>query len=391
MCGRSIRLLAAIVVLLVPSLGLADDGTSPVFFSGFPIGASGSYTVTSNLAAVPGCPPIVIIAPGLGGQVDLDLNGFNLDNGACGTPVIQILSPAAKVRIHDGSLSGGSSSIEVPLPAGFPPVQHVDIERVKSLAATGAAIHLGDVISATIRNSEITGAGGGAGILWDGSGAPGGGTIENNVVRVVSAGIIVPAGCSSVAILNNRIEGVAAGCGVVPPVPIGIGIFLAGCAAALVSENTVEEVCSEGISLRSCKTCKLYDNLVWAAGSHGIRLDAATINTLVLNNDSSGNGFPFAGDGLLVEGDGNVIERNVLNSNARWGLHFSGPASIPPNPGLACGNTFGRNTARGNAGPAGPCAGAPALFPPNSCNSPACGAAPNSTYGDNLIAGPPIF
>jgi hypothetical protein len=108
----------------------------------------------------------------------------------------------------------------------------------------------------------------------------------------------------------------------------------------------------------------------------------------VLNNNSSGNGFGVpgvTGDGLFVEGLQAMIDHNQLNANSRVGLNFQGPG--------ACGSTFGRNTARANLGIAAPaCPGAPALFPPNSCNgAPACGANPQSTFGDNLIPGPPVF
>jgi hypothetical protein len=90
---------------------------------------------------------------------------------------------------------------------------------------------------------------------------------------------------------------------------------------------------------------------------------------------------------MLVDGTQNLIERNTLNSNAGFGLRFCSP-------GASCANTFGRNMARGNGGaalaPCGACGGVPALFPPQSCNIAGC-AVPNSTFGDNLIPGPPIF
>ena len=67
----------------------------------------------------------------------------------------------------------------------------------------------------------------------------------------------------------------------------------------------------------------------------------------------------------MVAGTQNLIERNLLNGNGGFGLQFCIP-------GDSCNNTFGRNMARGNGGavigPCGACAGAPALFPPNSCN-----------------------
>jgi parallel beta-helix repeat protein len=222
--------------------------------------------------------------------------------------------------------------------------------------------------------------------LWDGPGFIKHGTIEGNLLRRTSAAIVIMNNCSSVGVLNNRIEEPALGGGIFA----GYGIALANCGAALVSENTVESAKVEGIFLRQCKGSKVFDNVVRGCGGNGIHIDPGSTDTLILNNVASGNGasaLPSGGDGLLVEGAANLIERNLLNNNAGFGLHFCVP-------GISCNNTFGRNMARGNAGailgPCGACGGAPALFPPNSCNIAGC-ALPNSTFGDNLIPGPPIF
>src|SRR6185295_2749675 len=180
----------------------------------------------------------------------------------------------------------------------------------------------------------------------------------------------------------------------------GDAIVLDGCDGTLVSENTIQAASRRGIDvLCGSGGNKLFDNVIFAAGSLGIHLDPSATDNLILNNvvSSSGGGGFGPADALLVEGARNLIERNVLNAGTGFGLHFCGPA--------ACANTFGRNMARGNAGGFSPicvpaaCNGAagtmgPVLFPPNACNQPiGCPAAvgPNSTYGDNLIPGPPIF
>jgi parallel beta-helix repeat protein len=89
-----------------------------------------------------------------------------------------------------------------------------------------------------------------------------------------------------------------------------------------------------------------------------------------LNNVLTMNGQ----HGLWVQGTRNLVERNTLNGNTGCGLFLMGPM-----------NTYGRNMARGNGGlGCGPCF---ALFPPESCD-----AAPgNTSFGDNLIPGPPVF
>ena len=58
----------------------------------------------------------------------------------------------------------------------------------------------------------------------------------------------------------------------------------------------------------------------------------------------------------FVAADGNHVERNVLNNNgggpfATWGLHFNSTSDD---------NTYGRNSATGNLGPAGSCPASPA-------------------------------
>jgi parallel beta-helix repeat protein len=365
------------VVLIVPFLAgavLAAEGRTPVFAPGTVLGADGKYIVTRNLAGGAGA-VITIGAP----NVDLDLNGFLL-TGA-GGPVISVQPGMDHVSIHNGVLSGGTVGIEA-----LGPTRKVDIEDVKIHNPTGAqGIHLGDVEGAVLRRNEITDTPS-EGISWDGPGTVKHGTIENNLLRRTSAGIVVN-NCSSVAILNNRLEEPGTGAGGAFP---GNGIVLLSCQGSLVSENTIERSRVDGIFLLNSKGNKLFDNVVRTSAGNGIHIDGGSTDTLILNNVASGNGtglLATGGEGLLVEGTQNLIERNELNSNAGFGLRFCIA-------GGSCANTFGRNMARGNGGallaPCGPCGGAPLLFPPNSCNIAGCGV-PNSTFGDNLIPGPPIF
>ncbi len=364
------------VVLIVPFLAgavLAAEGRTPVFAPGTLLGVDGKYIVTRNLVAGAGS-VITIGAP----NVDLDLNGFLLTGG--GAPVISVLGGVDHVTIRNGVLAGGTIGIEIP---GL--TRKVDIEDVKIHDSGTQGIHLGSVEGAALRRNEITDTGS-EGIAWDGPGTVKHGTIEGNLLRRTSAGIAVT-NCSSVAILNNRLEEPGVGAGGAFP---GNGIVLASCQASLVSENTIERSRVDGIFLLNAKGNKLFDNVVRAAGGNGIHIDGGSSDTLILNNVASGSGtggLATGGDGLMVEGTQNLIERNELNSNAGVGLRFCFA-------GFSCANTFGRNMARGNAGgaptPCGACGGAPALFFPNSCNIAGC-AVLNSTFGDNLIPGPPIF
>jgi parallel beta-helix repeat protein len=353
-----VLLLACLVVLnLIPATPAAE-GRTPVFAPTV-ITTNGRYIVTRNIVGT-GAGPVIDIATD---NVDLDLNGFLLTEPAGAFPVILISGPTRQVTIHDGTLALGSAGIEAPAPG-----EKLVVEGVKSQGAGGAGIHNVDIQTIVIRRSVVEGSGG-TGILIDG-GAIHSGAIENNVLQDVGGdGIFFNSG--SVGILNNRIARSG-----------GTGISLFNSAGSLVSENTIVDAAGDGLLVRSGKGNKLFDNVVRGNGINGIHLDPATSDTLVLNNVSAGNGSAVGGHGLLVEGDQNLIERNTLNSNTGAGLFF---------PAIGCQNTFGRNMARGNGGVGLPaCGGVPALFPPNSCN--VCpGATANSTFGDNLIPGPPIF
>lgn len=374
MLRKLVRLSIVCILPLAVGAALAAEGRTPVFAPGTFLGADGKYIVTRNLAGGAGA-VITIGAP----NVDLDLNGFLLTGG--GAPVIAVMGGVDHVVIRNGILSGGTIGIDV---AG--PTRKVDIEDVKIHDPSVQGIHLGDVEGAALRRNEITNTPS-EGIAWDGPAFVKHGSIESNLLRRTAAAIVVTNNCSSVAILNNRIEEPMNAGGAFP----GNGIVVAGCGATLISENTIERAAADGIRVVASKGNKLFDNVIRACAGNGINIDPGSNDTLVLNNVASGNGtgaLPTGGSGLMVAGTQNLIERNLLNGNAGFGLQFCIP-------GGSCNNTFGRNMARGNGGgvvgPCGACAGAPALFPPNSCNVGCPAATPNSTFGDNLIPGPPIF
>jgi parallel beta-helix repeat protein len=373
MLRRLVRISAVLIVPLSVGIVLAAEGRTPVFAPGTFLGADGRYIVTRNLAGGAGA-VITIGAP----NVDLDLNGFLL-TGA-GAAVISVLGGVDHVTIHNGVLSGGTVGIEA-----LGPTRKIDIEDVKIHNPTVQGIHLGDVEGAALRRDEITDTPS-EGFLWDGPASTKHGTIEDSLLRRTSAAMVITNNCSSVAVLNNRIEEPGTGAGGAFP---GNGIVLASCGASLVSENTVERASVDGIRIVASKGNKLFDNVIRACGGNGIVIDPGSTDTLVINNVASGNGtaaLPSGGSGLMVAGTQNLINQNLLNSNAGFGLQFCLPA-------VSCSNTFGRNMARGNTGAVvGPCGPCVALFPPNSCNIAGCPAAtPNSTFGDNLIPGPPIF
>jgi hypothetical protein len=192
---------------------------------------------------------------------------------------------------------------------------------------------LGDVEGAALRRNEITDTAA-EGIIWDGPGFTKHGTIEGNLLRRTSAAMVILNNCSSVAILNNRIEEPAVGGGAFP----GFGIVLAAAAPRWFRRTPSRPPRSTGSSSGKAEETSS------STTSSGVAAATASISTRrartlwFLNNVASGNGtagLPSGGDGLLVEGSQNLIERNLLNTNAGFGLHFCIPRPLATTPSVA--------------------------------------------------------
>jgi len=373
--------LALLVAVGAIPPALAAEGRTPVFAAGTVIVDDGSYVVTAPLLGGGG--PVVTVNAF---KVDLDLNGMVLTNLGANFPVIAVLPGVDQVTIRNGVLSSGSVGIEALGQTRIVTIE--DVRIVDMVVGAGQGIHLDDVRTAAIRCVEIADTLG-EGILWDGGFLRRHGTIEDNLVQRTAGGIVLiaPGEGFSLAVRNNRVfESGTGGTGAFP----GYGIVVAGFSGSIVAENTVSEARNDGIFVRQSRGVKIYNNSVSGSGGNGIHLDSSAFGNLVLDNVATSNGtaqLPIGGSGLLVEGGGNMIQGNLLNNNLGYGLQFC-------NANTACGNTFGRNTARNNqavvTGPCAACAGTPALFPPDSCNI-FCFPTQNSTFGDNLIPGPPVL
>jgi len=360
------RFLYAIPVLVgiaATGAAMAAEGRTPVFAPTV-IVMDGKYIVTRNIMGS-GAAPVVEIAAA---NVDLDLNGFTLTEPGGGFAVI-LVSAFSEVTIRNGTLVSGIMSVDAPVGG-----RKLILEDVKSQDALGGApgaLHAFGVENVVIRRCVVVGAPGMPGIFVEGP-LMKSGTIEKNVIRD-SGGGIWAMGVSSLSILENAIEGTTPG----SATP---GIALMG-AGNLIALNTIQEADGPGIDIRTTSQGnKLYNNVVFSSGGHGIAigpspLALATGNNLVLDNVVTFSG----GSGLWVAAEQNKIEGNVLNENAGCGLFFVAATSV--------GNTFGRNMARGNAGVACGPAICPPLFWPDSCD----GGVANDSYGDNLIPGPPVF
>ena len=351
------RIAVTCLLLSATTLALAAEGRTPVWVPGTVIAAPGRYILTRNLVGGGAVPTVDIAAP----NVDLDLNGFTIDSVG-GVAGIRISAPS-EVRVHDGEIRNASAGVEVL--AGGSRVVLEDL-RIESTLAVG--IRILDVASFAIRRAVINNSGGDA-IRVEGP-APKEGSIEDSQIRRAPGfGILVDT-ANGVTIRNNNLDEFSSE-----------GVVLSKCHGCLVIENTVTRASgSGGILVLNSFGDKLVNNTVSECRTNGIRVDPGSGDALVLDNVVRRNGFPVGpGHGLLVEGDRVMVQGNVLTDNNGFGLRLTATSSL-------C--TFGRNTARGNSGfGGGACAAAPPLFPPNSCND----GAVNSTFGDNLIPGPPVF
>ena len=373
--------LALLVVVGAIPPALAAEGRTPVFAAGTVLVEDGSYVVTAPL--VGGAGPVITVNAY---KVDLDLNGMILTNSGANFPVISVLPGVDQVTIRNGTLSSGSIGIEALGQTRSVAVE--DVKIVDMVVGAGQGIHLGDIRTVTIRRVEIADTLG-EGISWDGGFLRRHGTIEDNLVQRTAGGIILtaPGEGFSLSVRNNRVF--EAGTGNAGAF-VGYGIVVGGFNGSIIAENTVNAARVDGIFVRQSRSMKIYNNTVSGSGGNGIRLDPGSFGNLVLDNVAVSNGtalLPIGGSGLLVEGGSNTILGNLLNHNLGFGLQFC-------NANLSCGNTFGRNTARFNqggvTGPCGACGGTPALSPPDSCNV-VCFPTQNSTFGDNLIPGPPVL
>lgn len=390
--SRRLLKFVAPALLLAALPAMAVDGqipipNTPVFATPIVIGAPGSYVLTRNLMPTGPGPIINVAIAGAPGDVQIDLNGFVLNNSANPVdPVVRVtVGGPSELSIRNGTLYGGSAGIEVAGPARKLIVEDVKISDFTSAGPPGG-ITLTDVQNFAIRRTVIMDGPAGPGIFIA-AGFPRQGTIEDNLIRRTQDGIDAIPGTFGLEISNNRLLEI------LPGGFFGAAINIDGGTGCLIAKNTIVGLPGvvAGIQLRGTPGCKIYNNVV-SIVTTGIALVAGADDSLVLDNVVQ----RVCGDGLFIDTARNHVEGNVLNANggcggppAGFGLHF-GPASLD--------NTYGRNTARGNAGapcvfvpPVEPCAamgGGGGSFPPEFCNESPAGIG-NTSNCDNLMPGPP--
>ncbi len=350
---RTARLLIVPIItsgLLIAIPAVAGEGRQPIY-QPTTINAPGKYVVTRNISAAGMGVPVIDIRSG---DVDVDLNGFTLTGDAL-FPVVLALK-VDNVTVRNGTVKDGETGVRFKGDPDDPPYRKAVAEDINAIGGTWG-IWLSDYTDFAVRRNNVTSTGGDAILVQGHQTATTMGTIEHNrVFDIDDPGIVVTRG-SSVGILNNRVEDLTDG----PGIHYGNG------SGGLIAGNTVliTGAGGHGIEVYDSQGCKVADNVVREAAGNGIYVWPGNANdNLVIENVVSASG----GDGLRVEGQLNHIECNVLNSNTGYGLYMTVASGM---------NTFGRNTTRGNAGPA--CGN------PDFCNL----GGGNASFGDNLIPGPP--
>jgi len=338
------------VLVCASSVALAAEGRTPIYAPGTVITSSGKYILTRSLSG----PGIQINAS----VVDLDLNGFEVE--ANGGVAIQVA--ANEVRIHNGTLTNASVAID----GG---VTRAVIEDLRITTATIAGIRLNSVNNFMIRRVLITSTGDGIRII---NGSPSHGRIESCQLAGGSGRGISIDGASSSSIVDNNVTYFT-----------DEGIYVGSCDACLVSRNTVTQSGGLGAIYLSGvgRGVALTGNTATANRSHGMHIATGARSTVVENNVLTENGSgPGGGDGLRFEGSTGKVVGNTMDANNGVGLNFTSTSYWV---------AYGRNSARNNSGTGTtpPCTGTPTLVYPESCNN----GSSNTTFGDNLIPGPPLF
>jgi parallel beta-helix repeat protein len=312
------------VIFCLAAPTLAGEGRIPIWQ---PItiapGGEGKYFLSRDVSAAGGTPAIDILS-GVG-EVDIDLNGFTIS--AVDADVIRAVQ-IESLTVRNGTIQGGVTGIYVD------ETQQVVIEDVKAQSNGQDGFYV-RALAFAIRRNIVTDAAR-TGIEVQGFNELTQGLVQNNVVR--RAGLR--------------------------------GIELVGCVGCIVTENTVWSCESVNIAVVFCRGCEIYNNTSYDAGTRGIY--ALADESLILDNVSSHN----TESGIVVSGNGrNTIERNVANNNGEAGIWIA-----------SGGNTFGRNTARGNLTMPGTLCVAtpPPCVAPDICIDDAT----TTSFGDNMGPNP---
>jgi parallel beta-helix repeat protein len=280
---------AILVCLIVIPTVLGGEGAIPVW-QPTTISQPGEYVVTRNIRSTPGQTVIWIQSS----DVEVNLNGFTVENTGTTGYVIRIANGLDNVVIRDGCIRGG---------------------------ATGVYMEGGDTRVSVLDNR----------IKADSYGIGANGCdrcrVSGNIIEARNFdGVQIPG--DELSVTGNTIS------------PSGrYGIYMPSGESAHIADNLITD-CEKGIWLISLDGSRIAENVIRGCSGDGLQLSEARGNQ-VLDNTVSG----CTGNGLWIDGSAgtpaafNQVEENLLSENGQ---------------GLVLGswsqnNVYRANTARGNA------------------------------------------
>lgn len=252
---------------------LAADGRIPIASTGYFIGTPGHYYMTKNLSASTSGSVIYIQA----NDVDLDLNGFTVENTSTSGSVINVTTNT-RIRIRNGKVNGGAYGVFLTTGGVADSAVEVDdliVTGFSSMGVTvGTAAGVGK-LTAVIRNNVIgTNLAGCFAAISTGNGLMS--RIENNTIS----------GCKDSTLAN------------------GYGIYLTNSVGALVKNNLLRGT------------------------DRGIVLSSNSSNNVVDDNSITGTAATRPGIAIFVTSNQNIYSRNRLTGNAVAGVTDTGTGNI---------------------------------------------------------------
>jgi hypothetical protein len=278
-------------------------------------------------------------------DVDVDLNGFTLEETSLLSPVINGYY-AERSSIHDGNLIGGRTGVT--LIRGH----NSRLTNLTVLSSADNGISVTATHDFTIEGCLIEEPGA-IGISIASQTERGFGVIKRNTILGANFEGILVSDMVAGVIETNVIRGSGRG-----------GLFVLSGDALLVRDNIVDGSAVYGLNVDNSSGSSIVENNVRDTSSAGVVIGSESDGNYVGRNLVSDS----SSQGLTVTGSHAYVVENWLLGNASWGLKISASQCV-----------YRENTSRGNTGTAAACLGAGGTT--DFCDS----GTQNTTVGDNYL------
>jgi len=324
MTTRQPVLIAGLALLLGGwSAARADEGRTPIFGQTI-ITRPGSYFLARGLT-VDGTEAITIGAD----NVTIDLNGQTIRGSTFTPSLIQIYGGTTSVRIRNGRLAGGVSSIGYDSTLA-PPIR-LYLQNVDFVDMLGTAVNIESASHVEVVGCRFHGSGGmGGGAQFQGTALSG--RFTDNLLTDLAFGGLKVFGTRQFLVRGNVFSNVGAE-----------GIFLGSGQAALIEGNTLAAIAGTDTTwgMRLEIDGALVQNNVISGYTIGLHLSSRgsrVAHNVVRNAVSTGSSG--TGIALFSSSRDTLIFRNQIEGNAGCGLELGSGTT---------GNVYRSNMLRGNA------------------------------------------